>query len=406
MSERRRSHRHSSEDRRERSEHRRSRRHAHTTAPLLLHWQRLPAKRLFDTAALSETWDRLNAARGALPFLDTDVLQLAFAAFRPKGVELLVGDVAGQTQCMLLVQRVGFGRWQLYQPSQIPLGPLVAASNLPLDDIARSALKALPFTTLVLSFTQLDPRHWPPPAEPACVVKRYISTGWIDCAQPFDSYWAARSANLRASVGKAQRRLEAEGRTLRLRVLTEPADMAAAVERYGLLEASGWKGRKGTAVAAGTPQGNFYRDWLQAAAAHGEARVYELLVSEPSAPAEAIVAKTNTTTGDVPSERTTAGNVPNEHTIAADLCVVRGDALILLKIAYDEAFEHYSPSTLLRREFMQDLLGSGRVRRVEFFGRLMDWHRRWTGEQRSLYHLTTFRWRWLARLRAPSSDRL
>ena len=55
---------------------------------------------------------------------------------------------------------------------------------------------------------------------------------------------------------------------------------------------------------------------------------------------------------------------------------------------------------------MQDLLGSGRVRRVEFFGRLMDWHRRWTGEQRSLYHLTTFRWRWLARLRAPSSDRL
>jgi CelD/BcsL family acetyltransferase involved in cellulose biosynthesis len=347
----------------------------------LLHWQRLPAKRLFDTAALSEAWDRLNAARGALPFLDTDVLQLAFAAFSPKGVELLVGDIAGQTQCMLLVQRVGFGRWQLYQPSQIPLGPLVAASNLPLDGIACSALKALPFPTLVLSFTQLDPRHWPPSAEPACVVKRYISTGWIDCAQPFESYWAARSANLRASVGKAQRRLEAEGRTLRLRVLTEPADMAAAVERYGLLEASGWKGRKGTAVAAGTPQGDFYRDWLQEAAAHGEARVYELLVREP-------------------------GSEATEHTIAADLCVVRGDALILLKIAYDEAFERYSPSTLLRREFMQDVLGSGRVRRVEFFGRLMDWHRRWTGEQRSLYHLTTFRWRWLARLRAPSSDRL
>ncbi len=398
MSERRRSHRHGSRERHERSEHRRSRSHTHTTAPLSLHWQRLPAKRLFDTAALSEAWDRLNAARGALPFLDTDVLGLAFNAFRPKGVELLVGNIAGQTQCMLLVQRVGFGRWQLYQPSQIPLGPLVAATNLPLDGIARSALKALPFPTLVLSFTQLDPRHWPPPAEPACVVKRYISTGWIDCAQPFDSYWAARSANLRASVGKAQRRLEAEGRTLRLRVLTEPADMAAAVERYGLLEASGWKGRKGTAVAAGTPQGNFYRDWLQAAAAHGEARVYELLVSEPAPPDAASA---------LPANRGPAnGNGQSEHTIAADLCVVRGDALILLKIAYDEAFERYSPSTLLRREFMQDLLGSGRVRRVEFFGRLMDWHRRWTGEQRSLYHLTTFRWRWLARLRAPSSDRL
>jgi hypothetical protein len=121
-----------------------------------------------------------------------------------------------------------------------------------------------------------------------------------------------------------------------------------------------------------------------------------MLVSEPSTG----VGATN--------PETTQGSPAAEHTIAADLCVVRGDALILLKIAYDEAFERYSPSTLLRRAFMQDLLGQGEgqshVRRVEFFGRLMDWHRRWTGEQRSLYHLTTFRWRWLARLRAPASD--
>ena len=356
---------------------------------MTLAWQRLPAKRLFDTVALREAWDRLNAARGGLPFLDADVLRLAFQAFHPKGVELLVGNVASQPQCMLLVQRVGPGRWQLYQPAQIPLGPLVAAAHLPLEGLARSALAALPFTTLVLSFTQLDPRYWAPPqTEPACVVKRYISTGWIDCAQDFDSYWAARSSNLRASVGKAQRRLEAEGRQLRLRVLAAPEDMAAAVERYGALETGGWKGKRGTAVATGTPQGDFYARWLQEAAAHGEARVYELLL--------------------------------DEKTIAADLCVVRGDALVLLKIAYDEAFERYSPSTLLRREFMRDLLGQSggeaeptgagqgqrSVRRVEFFGRLMDWHRRWTGEQRSLYHLTTFRWRWLAKLRAPSSDRL
>ena len=416
MSERRRSHRHGSGERRERHEHRRHRSHAHAAPPVALDWQRLPAKRLFDTVALREAWDRLNAARGALPFLDTAVLRLAFQAFHPTGVELLVGNLAGQTQCLLLVQRTGLGRWQLYQPAQIPLGPLVAAAHLTLDGIARSALAALPFTTLVLSFTQLDPRHWPPPQqEAACVVKRYISTGWIDCAQDFDSYWAARSPNLRTSVGKAQRRLEAEGRQLRLRILTAPEDMAAAVARYGVLETSGWKGKRGTAVAAGTPQGDFYTAWLQEAAAHGEARVYELLASEPgSSPAT-----------DPPDSGATVGNdASNEKVIAADLCVVRGEALILLKIAYDEAFERYSPSTLLRREFMRDLLRHGTaegrdsspqhahpgmpgpVRRVEFFGRLMDWHRRWTGEQRSLYHLTTFRWRWLAKLRAPSSDRL
>lgn len=358
------------------------RRHKERSAPkaVPLAWQRLPAKRLFDTLALREAWNRLNAARGGLPFLDADVLRTAFRAFHPQGVELLVGSIAGQAQCMLLVQRVGLGRWQLYQPSQIPLGPLVAAPHLALDTIARSALAALPFSTLVLSFTQLDPRHWSPPEqEAACVVKRYISTGWVDCTQDFDTFWSARSANLRANVGKAQRRLEADGNSLRVRILTAPEEMATAVARYGALETSGWKGQRGTAVAAGTPQGDFYCQWLQDAAGHGEARVYELWL---------------------------VGADGEEHLIAADLCVVRGETLILLKVAYAEAFERYSPSTLLRREFMCDLLGQSQVRRVEFFGRLMDWHRRWTSEQRSLYHLTTFRWRWLATLRAPSSDRL
>ena len=350
------------------------------TKQVPLDWQRLPGKRLFDTAALREAWDRLNAARGGLPFLDTAVLRTAFRAFQPQGVELLVGNIAGQPQCMLLVQRIGLGRWQLYQPAQIPLGPLVAAAHLALDTIARSALEALPFYTLVLSFTQLDPRHWPPPQhETACVVKRYISTGWIDCTQDFDSYWSSRSANLRGNVGKAQRRLEADGYSLRLCLLTMPEAMPAAVARYGALETSGWKGKRGTAVAAGTPQGDFYSQWLQEAAALGEARVYELRAIGPDG---------------------------EDKIIASDLCVLRGETLILLKIAYDETFERYSPSLLLRREFMRDLLGQGNVRRVEFFGRLMDWHRRWTSEQRSLYHLTTFRWRWLATLRAPSSDRL
>lgn len=346
----------------------------------LLQWRRLPLKQLFQQPALRESWDRLNRSRGGLPFLDLEVVRLACDTFRPTGVALMIGEVGGAPQCMLLVQRVGIGRWQLYQPAQIPLGLIVAAHQLPLETIACSALRALPFGTLVLSLTQLDPRHWPPPTEvPECVVKRYISTGWIDCRQDFEAYWNARSANLRANAGKARRRLEAEGHVVGMRVLTAPQDMAEAVGRYGALESAGWKGRKGTAVSAGTPQGQFYTRWLEAAAERGEARVFELVVRTEGAA---------------------------ERVIASDLCVVRGDSLVLLKIAYDESFEHYSPSTLLRREFLQQLMSEPQVRRVEFFGRMMDWHRRWTDRQRSLYHLTTFRWGWLAKLRSPGSDTL
>lgn len=366
-------------ERRRRSRHR-SRGSITGTSSQRLRWQRLPLRDFLGNAGLREAWNRLNGSRGGLPFLDIEVVDLACQAFRPKGVELLLGEVSGQPQCMMLLQRQGLGRWQLYQPAQIPLGLIVAASSLSLEGIANSALRFLGFPSLVLSFTQLDPRDWSPPHEVStCFVKRYISTGWIDCRQDFDTYWAARSANLRASVGKAQRRLESEGRRLQVRILTSPLDMADAVARYGALESAGWKGRKGTAVAPGTPQASFYTRWLTAAAERGEARVYELVLQREGEP---------------------------EQVLAADLCVVRGESLVLLKIAYDEAFERYSPSTLLRREFLHDLFGHASIRRIEFFGRMMDWHRRWTSEQRSLYHLTTFRWEWLAKLRAPSSDAL
>lgn len=341
-------------------------------------WRRLPAEQLFQQPALREAWDRLNRSRGGLPFLDAEVVKLACDTFRPIGLELLVGEVDGEAQCMMLVQRVGVARWQLYQPAQVPLGLLVAEHQLSLGAIACSALRALPCDTLVLSLTQLDPRQWPPPHEvPACVVRHYISTGWIDCRQDFDEYWSARSVNLRASVGKSRRRLEASGFTLETRVLMRPQDMAVAVSRYGALETGGWKGRMGTAVNDGTPQGQFYARWLEAAAERGEARIYELVVRRQDG---------------------------IERVIASDLCVLRGESLVLLKVAYDEEFERYSPSTLLRQDFLRHVLGDSSIQRIEFFGRMMDWHRRWTGQERSLYHLTTFRWRWLARLRAAGAD--
>ena len=135
-----------------------------------------------------------------------------------------------------------------------------------------------------------------------------------------------------------------------------------------------WPGPQPTAsdTTAGTPQARFYTRWLTLAATRGEARVCELVVVE-------------------------SGQV-----IAADLCVVRDGTLVLLKIAYDEAHERYSPSSLLRREFLADVFSQPAVRRIEFFGRLMDWHRRWTSDHRRLYHLTHYRWAWLRKLRGAS----
>jgi hypothetical protein len=83
------------------------------------------------------------------------------------------------------------------------------------------------------------------------------------------------------------------------------------------------------------------------------------------------------------------------HVVATDICVVRGEMIVLLKTAYDEDWSVYSPAFLLREDIVRDLYSGGRVRSFEFYGPLMDYQLRWTRNIRTLYHLTCFRHRWV-----------
>jgi hypothetical protein len=51
----------------------------------------------------------------------------------------------------------------------------------------------------------------------------------------------------------------------------------------------------------------------------------------------------------------------------------------------------------MREEFFQQFWEQGEVRRVEFYGRMMEWHTRWTPQHRTQYHVTWHRWPWLTR---------
>jgi len=41
---------------------------------------------------------------------------------------------------------------------------------------------------------------------------------------------------------------------------------------------------------------------------------------------------------------------------------------------------------------LQTMFGEGTIRRIEYYGRLMDWHTKLTDRKRTLYHLTAYRW--------------
>ena len=78
----------------------------------------------------------------------------------------------------------------------------------------------------------------------------------------------------------------------------------------------------------------------------------------------------------------------------------RDGLMVILKTTYDESLDKaLSPAFLLHHDQLRRVFGEGRVRRIEYYGRFMEWHSRWTEHKRVLHHLTCYRWGWLQRLR-------
>ena len=330
-------------------------------------WQNLPAASLHQDAVLSAAWDRLNAQRGDLPFLNTEAITASLDSFGTGRERLLVGRQEHTITAMCLLVRTSATAWQSFQPSQLPLGAWVADDRLPVLELARSLIRGPLGLCLLLSMTQIDPLHAARPANTADNESSdYIRTAWTELHGSFAEYWNQRGKNLRQNMRKQRNRLAGEGISGHLRVLDQAADMAAAIERYGALESAGWKGGQGTAVHPDNSQGRFYRRLLENAAMRGEAVVFEYLF--------------------------------DDRVVATNLCLRRDDVLVILKTTYDESIQSYSPAFLLSQDEIELLYQEGRIQRIEYYGRMMEWHGRWTEKSRILYHLTLYRWPLLQRL--------
>lgn len=326
-----------------------------------IHWENLPASSLHQEAELLPAWDRLNTVRGDLPFLTGDAIVSTLKILGDGNERLLVGYDGTRVVAMFLLNRLGKFQWRTFQPSQLPLGAWVADADLQLLDIAHSLLRGPLGFCLGLSITQVDPLIAPRAQDSSDSHHTdYIDTGWIDIEGSFDEYWSARGKNLRQNMRKQRVKLAADGVRLSMHVLRNHAEMASAVARYGSMESSGWKAQKGTAIHPDNAQGRYYRELLEHASHRGEAVVYQYLF--------------------------------DDCVVAMNLCLLRHGTLVVLKTTYDESIQTYSPAFLLRENELQEIYREGQIKRVEYFGRLMEWHTRLTDKKRTLYHLTVYRW--------------
>jgi CelD/BcsL family acetyltransferase involved in cellulose biosynthesis len=332
-------------------------------------WSVVPAA---EFAAHAGRWRALHATGPASPLLAVDFVEALLAVFGT-GKEVLAWHGRGSdTDAMTILTPSRLGIWTTFQPSQAPVGLWLQRGAEPPGSLLRDLLRKLPGPGLMAGLTQCDPMLMARPADSATVrTIDYIRTARITVkgAGGFDAYWEARGKNLRNNLKKQRNRLRQDGIETQLEIVRAPHEMAQAVADYGRLEGSGWKAAGGTAVDAANEQGRFYRAMLEAFAARGAASVYRYRVGGQLA--------------------------------AMDLCVEGGGCIVVLKTAYDESMaRHLSPALLMREEACRQLFEEARFERIEFYGRVMEWHLRWTDEVRTMYHLNGYRWPALARLHA------
>ena len=320
-------------------------------------WSLLPISQF---PAIASQWNCLQRSLNHAAFLESPFLVPLLAEFGTGEELLALKHMDGALVAGVILQRCGFGRWVVFQPSQSPLCAWI--SSLPHGGRMSSELLAvLPGLSLSLGLPQLDPLTTPRPDDVAGLqIDDHIDTAWVDISGGFQAYWESRGKNLRQNAKKQRNKLTADGTETHLECLTDPADVAAALIDYGALESAGWKAANGTAIHPDNAQGRFYRQMLENFGALGRARIYRFRFGE--------------------------------KIVAMDLCICSGPVIIILKTTYDESYKTVSPSTLMRQEQFEQLFDQSDFERIEFYGKVMEWHTRWTLNARTIYHLTQYRW--------------
>lgn len=326
-------------------------------------WDISPAAENFERHRAE--WDALNRALHNHILLDSRFVAPSIQHFGQGRVWLARNAGCG---AMALLVRNGPVGWETFQPSQAPLGLIVLGQRDETGECLRDLLHHLPGHCLQFGVRQQDPDYSAFRAfkdHPDFEVVDYIQTARLHLQGSFEEFWKSRGQNLRHNLSRRRRRMAEQGFEAQLVARRTPVEVEAAIREYGVLETLGWKAAGGTAVSIGNEQGLFYRDIFTDFCTRGESVIYQWCL--------------------------------NGEIVASDLCLVRNGMMVVLKTAYNEKHEQFSPGFLMRQDIVQRLYEEKQVQVVEFYGRLREWHTRWTQDVRQMFHLNCFRHGWVPR---------
>lgn len=313
-----------------------------------------------ELQSLEGEWNALCPAVATLPILDCRFFGLLLRHFGTGAERVLLCAVDEEPIIIGIVQRSGPFQWETFQPSQAPVGPWMCRDMKVIENVHASLFSALGLTCLQFGITQMDPALQSRPTDSGKIrTVDHIEIARLDLAGTYDDYWNSRGKNIKQNMRRQRNKLEREQISLEFRVLSGVDEVGPAVDRYCDLEATGWKAKLGTALTRGGVQGRFYSELMREYALRSETRIFELWF--------------------------------NDRLVASDLCLCRGGTLIVLKTTHDESAERMSPSMLLKQETIKYGYATRDFVNIEYYGRLMDWHKRFTDDTRTMYHVNVLR---------------
>lgn len=199
-------------------------------------------------------------------------------------------------------------------------------------------------------------------------------SAWLDCDRPYEVLLKAASANHRSSLSRGAKRA-AELGVLRYETFTDPAGMAGAMTHFLAIEASGWKGEQGGAVACKAELVDFYTRLTAGLGARGQCEIDLLWLGEKP--------------------------------IATIFWFRTGGQLHLQKIAYLEELANLGPGKLIMAEALKRACGDAALQRVSFITRCPwadGWRTSVTPVWRHQMYPDTVRGRLIAALDRHASD--
>jgi CelD/BcsL family acetyltransferase involved in cellulose biosynthesis len=163
------------------------------------------------------------------------------------------------------------------------------------------------------------------------------------------------NSRLRRELRQVRRQLSEQGSFNFYHIDTADQD---ALERFYRLEASGWKGREGSAIVCNQKNREFFDEIVESAARFGYFSLYMLEFKG--------------------------------QLMAAHLGFTLQGCYYSAIVAYDEQFKQFSPGHLIISEIVRDCAARG-LRGYDPTGQNQEWKMKWTNQVRPMSHYFIFR---------------